>query len=583
MDVGDGGVELVADRDAEWSGVPQSLIDAIAGTTTPDELEAALRSSPSEVAARLLDARPAALVALAALGDGPRGETEGGSADAGAGLSGTEVLLVGTPWATLPAALEHLGARVTIVDDVYARLHAAALLRADAPRRGVHLEADAPLPFPDGAFATVFYDLRQSAGRRDQSDIRRRLAELARVAAPGAAIVIALRHPVFAAFDRHAGTGRAARLRAALAELRIRDLRAPWDPGLRDAGLRRQTLLVPARDFALLPRLMSPAAARRALRDLVPRDAHERVRHLAAGFGMVTALAPRAAVVAHRTGTTTTTLVERLVGENAEIIPRETWRVALMGPRGFVKLALSEGQDASVAKEVARTESGSRSPFAGAVPMPVSELRVGSAIAIQSPRITATSVTPRDLGRVIAQMLRSIPDWEYAPIRDTDLFARVRHPHLPGNVTEAGCDVLRDHFLRRGEMRLPVGPTHGDLLFENVLLDEEGKCHVVDWIRFEQRSPLLIDPLQAALSVHQRERRVDLSQAVAAFIDGEITGPLAVLADERSAVLDRAEAAAWLLLHEVTALQNPVDAPSADRLRRVARAITERTPSPPHT
>lgn len=575
---GDGGVEIVAAHDAVWTNVPQQLVDAISATRSPDELETVLRASQSEAAAALLDARPAGLVALASV---PRDDAANADADTIGGLAGADVLLVGATWATLPAAVEHLGGRVTIVDDVYARVHAATLLRAHGPRRGVHIESDAPLPFPDRRFATVFYDLTDVDARRDRAAVRHRLAEIARVAAPGAAIVIGLRHPVFAAIDRHVGAGRAERLRNAVRELRLRDLRAPWDPGLRRAGLRLQRLLAPARDSAVLPRLMAPAAARDALRALAPRDARERIRRLAAGAGLVTGLAPRAVVVARREGEPTVTLAERLVGEGTEIIPRETWRVALLGKRSFAKLALSTGQDESVAKEVARTEAASRTALANVVPKNVTGLRVGRAMAVRSPRIAVESPAPAVLAGVLATLLESIPGSEYASVSDTDLFARIRHPHLPGNVTQAGCDGLRERLLRRREVRVPVGPTHGDLIVDNALLDAEGRGHVIDWIRFEERSPLFIDPLQAALSIHQREGGVDLSQAVAAFIDGEVTGPLAVLADERSTVLDRAEASAWLLLHEVTALQNPVDAPSADRLRRVARVVEERMPTPP--
>jgi len=576
---GHGGIELVAAQDAEWANAPRQLVDAIAASTSPDELEAVLRASQSGAAATLLDARPAALVALASV---PNDEAENPEADTIGGLAGTDVLLVGATWATLPAAVEHLGGRVTIVDEVYARVHAATLLRAATSRRGIHLEADAPLPFPDRAFGTVFYDMSDFDARGDREAVQRRLAEIARVAAPRAAVVIGLRHPVFAAIDRHAGRGRAERLRNALRELRLRDLRTPWDPGLRRAGLRPQRLLVPARDSAVLPRLMAPAPARDALRDLVPRDARERIRRLAARAGVVTGLAPRAVVVAHPEGEPTVTLADRLVGEGAEIIPRETWRVALLGEHSFAKLALSAGQDESVATEIARTEAASGSALANLVPESFTGLRVGPAVAARTPRINVEPPAPAALGGVLARILESIPVSECDSMGDTDLFARVLHPRLPGNVTEGGCDALRDLLLRRHrEVRVPVGPTHGDLIVDNALLDAEGRGHVIDWIRFEQRSPLFIDPLQAVLSIHQRERGGDLAHAVAAFIDGEVAGPLATLADERSAGLDRAEASAWLLLHEVTALQNPVDAPSAERLRRVARVIEERMPPPP--
>jgi len=576
---GHGGIELVAAQDAEWANAPRQLVDAIAASTSPDELEAVLRASQSGAAATLLDARPAALVALASV---PNDEAENPEADTIGGLAGTDVLLVGATWATLPAAVEHLGGRVTIVDEVYARVHAATLLRAATSRRGIHLEADARLPFADRTFATVYVDLSDVDALRDRAAVQRRLAEIARVAERGATIVIGLRHPVFAAIDRHAGAGRAERLRNAFRELRPRDLRAPWDPGLRRAGLRPRRLMVPARDSAVLPRLMAPAAARAALRDLAPRDARERIRRLAARAGVVAVLAPRAFVVAHPDGEPAMSLSERLVGEEPEIIPRETWRVALLGKHSFAKLALSAGQDQSVTKEIARTEAAAGSAFADVVPEGAMALRVGRAMAVRSPRIAGEPPAPAALGGVLAEILEPIPVSEYDSIGDTDLFSRVLRPPLPGNVAEARCDGLRELLLQRHrEVRVPVGPTHGDLIVDNALLDAEGRAHVIDWIRFEERGPLFIDPLQAALSVHQRERGGDLAHAVAAFIDGEVAGPLATLADERSAGLDRAEASAWLLLHEVTALQNPVDAPSAERLRRVARVIEERMPPPP--
>lgn len=620
-DVDEIGVERAATTDAEWPGASDALVDALAVATTSEEIESVLRADASGVAASLLDARPAGLAVLAAPAPGTK-DSSAENTDEHPGLVGTDVLQLGAGWAMLPLALEHLGARVTVVDATYARLRAAHLLRDPAPfspkpvagggqvmdlvsaeaadgavgrpspsgmqpaptgersvgvaRRAMHLEEDQPLPFADGTFATVFWDRTLTEVPTARAVAERRLAEVVRVTARDGVVVVALRHPVFAAIDRHAGAGRGARVRAALAEVKPADLAAPWAAGLRRAGLRRAALLVPARDVALLPRLMPPDEARSALRRLVPRDARERGRRLAAGAGLVAGLAPRAVLLARRPDSRGVTLAEQLVGAGAELVPRETWRVGVGGARGFAKIGLGPAQSGSIAEEVARTRAAAATELAAVVPDGVTTRAVGSATVAVFSRLPARVVALDEIEGFLAGLLGSLRVTEPAPIATTPLCARIAEPRLPVNVERTSSARLRAWLLAHSDVRVVTGPTHGDLVVDNVMLSGSGRGYLIDWMRFETSSPLLLDPLQAALSLHQRRRGVGLADAVADYVDGGISAPLAQLADRRSGGLSRAEAAAWLLLHEVTALQNPVDVPSARRLADVARLLDDR-------
>lgn len=491
-------------------------------------------------------------------------------------LRGTRILVITGAWTGLPRALGHLGGQVTVVDHDQRRLEGAVAPDAveDSCPHALNVPVDGMLPLPSAHFDTVFFDIEPDAYADDRIRAAR-LTELARVATSRAPIILGMQHPLLSAWRRSRGASRPERIRHVLRACRG-GVGRPWNRGLERAGLHPVEALVPARDASTLPALMSRSRARGQLRALEPRGRLESIRRLAATIGLVVAVAPRCVLLAGVGRRPATSMADRLVGRAGMIFPRDSWRVAIDGSTGFAKVALAHTQDDGLRLEVVNTRAAARQPaWAPHVVHGVKFEHADRAGVALFPHLAVRRLSKTAVARCIADVLVSIPEARRAAIGESDLYDEVRHPIVGSNLKAAKCRRLRRWLVERAGAVVAIGPTHGDLIVDNVLLSDAG-VRGIDWGRYRPEGALFIDALQAALSEYQRSHDVDLAGSVQAYLDGSLGGPLAELVSARAPGLSRLECVAWLLVHEVCTLQNAVDRPSRRRLRRASREITRR-------
>lgn len=460
---------------------------------------------------------------------------------ASASLVGCEILVVGGHGG-LSAALEFLGARVTVVEP--------------------HSEGELPHPDPFARFATVFVDVR------DLTDPGGELARWAPALASHGHLVALMRHPLV-------GTPRRDIVRS-LRRVGLRRLLAPAKaPGL---TAYRTLLLLP--DTEGQPRYLPPIRVRRETLAAIAPSRRAKIQKVAARLGLVrwTSREWLQLSVRSDTGARPVMLADEVVGGDATVIPRGTFRVGVDGPRRFVKVPLSSAQEQGVIAEVARTRAAAETSWAPYVLEGVSTLSLGGITAATYDHVDATPLGDADLESRVVGFLENIPDKEYQPLGATDLAERFIAPRHPVNLEVTGLVDLRRRVLERSDSA-PVGPTHGDLNAGNVLGRRDGGITVIDWVRYEARSPLFIDAAFAALALHWQRHGLRLDEALSDFMDGTLTGPLAMLADRRSGGLSREWMAAWVILHEVSALQGDLtegDSSNIERLRRAADVVRQK-------
>ncbi|MGM7424564.1 hypothetical protein [Cellulosimicrobium sp. CpK407] len=532
----DVGVTRRAAADRPWHEVPEHVRRTVRSATSVDLVIDAMTDAespwPVELQRRLLhpaSGGPAVLVPRA----GGRGLVLGGERHA------------------LAPALHFLGLDVARADWVGDRLRFQQLAHPVPGASAVHLDLPARLPFPDASVDLVWVDVDEVLALVGVRGAVGFLVEVERVLAPGGTVVADVRH-------RGRRTVDAVRRRAAAGAdvVPVRYL-------LARAGL------VPVGRHALLPRRDDWARlvpAPRLREELAATDLRTGARQAAArtlrALGASGVLAPDAVVLARRrrdTSRDVTTLAERVARSRHPVVAAlSDARVAVRGER-FVKVPLSADQQQALGREVAATHEAAASGFGAFVLDEVMAPSYDGVRVADAPLLRARPVSLDEAEDVLARALPAptSPD-AHRPLRTTAAWRRLESARGERDCAEIGAASLRDRVLRaHGHLLVPVGPTHGDLHPDNVLVTAEGSAHLVDWNRFEPDNPLVLDAAYAACQVDLARTGSGLAEAVRRLAADELTGPLATSVASRRGELTVAQVATLVVLDRVVSYSLP--------------------------
>jgi SAM-dependent methyltransferase len=548
----DVGITLLAASDEPWSTVPPYVVQTARRATTADQVIADLIDGQPpwsvDLQRRLLHPKSGAVATLV----GPR--------------PGATALVLGTAWASLPAALASYRVDVVVADWIYARLRLNRLLHVARPIPCLHLGLLDALPWSDESFDYVFLDVREfdHLCQPDCEAVRvkaQALTEVRRVLRRDGTALIGSRNALRAGFK----VPRLRRREQRRQQLRhvSEALRTPWrDRSLSDAGLRVRREVVPyPRDEDW--RWLVPGER---LRDQVPSVSGWKGRAvtlvlragLAKWAGRDHYLLVQRADAAERT---VRTLAESLVGVREPTpltLALSDARVAVTNSKSFLKVPLSLDQQVALEAEVEKTKLARTTAFA---PFVVSRARIERWHGV--PHAIYPTVAGRPVGASHAQAavdaaLRALDSSALATLDSTTFWRRLSSARGGADAAEISAAGLREEVLDVvGGRLVPVGPTHGDLHQGNVLVPVSGHPLLVDWNRFELRNPLLLDALYAAVRAEQAEGRATLGQALLAFVRGEIMSPPAARAQELLGELTRLQAAQVVLLERIVSYSLP--------------------------
>lgn len=432
------------------------------------------------------------------------------------GLYGGElVLCICGRWQALPTALSYLGARVVLADIDYdlARLSQVAYPALDAP---MHVDAGIGLPWSRDCFDTAFVDLLDV----DRSTARALLNELTRVLKPGASLVIGVENGLLSAAlrIRDRKRGRAVRNADRRRSRSLGRLWAPWADLLNGTAWRAERVLI-----------AHPAADH--LRQLLPNSQlglrRSGLRGLAGRLGIGSWMARDYLVIARQDDSPSALGIGmELLGESAVTIACSDVRVAIDSSTGFIKVPLAKDQEYEVADEVRRTQRAALTRFA---PHVLSGVRLdtwrGRPIA-RYPHLEQLPRRPDDLPERVARALSDLSIGQFAQLRDTDLFARIEKPDFPENVRLGEFAALTQVVLCHASHRVPVGPSHGDLHSDNILVSSSGELIFVDWQRAEESNPLFVDLVSITLDFCNTTPGRPLPELYRELLEDHASGPV---------------------------------------------------------
>ncbi|HWL78347.1 class I SAM-dependent methyltransferase [Microbacterium sp.] len=526
-----------ANRELVWPGIESDFIEAVNQADTWKTLLGAIRAKQVSWPWRLTETKDAALAALPPV------------------HQGAKALVIGGNWIELAPALSYLGADVIRADYIAARVKFLRLMGGQA-REVVRLSLEEDLPWQDGSFATIFVDLvdLDRAGLQ-RADLNMLLREVRRVLAPDGIAIVATENPLQSRWWSWR-EGRT-RLRACIGlvrEVGLARVTRPWQIVAQPVGLEVVRALEPHPSLddweLLLP--PSPPFSRGRRGASVARAG--RVHELAERVGAGILVAHHHILIcrpSHQTPERSNAARGAIAAPRSIVRACSDSRAAIETGDEFLKVPLSDRQEAEVLDEVGRTIEAASGPWGKvATPWARAEVRSGVTIAVY-PRLRASAVPLATYEDRLTDVLRGLPR-DVAKLHDTELLRRIISPPVPENLSAGPLRQLRVEALSFQTRVVPVGPSHGDLDRANVLALEDGGIRIVDWQRSQPENPLFIDALSAAVDVERLRTGGARAEAFAAWTDGGLNGPLADLAYSLLGDLTRREACALLLLHEVT-------------------------------
>lgn len=520
-------VRLATDSDEPWPGVPPAVADLARTAQGPDDILPVMLDGPrrwpvslQRVLLHPASAVPAVLAPLRA----------GGSAlDLGSGRLG------------LSPALASFGATVTRADWIYSRLRFARLMH---PAPGVTDVLVGRRGLPEQLrrrFDVVFLDLEAFA------DVPALLAEVHRLLRPSGTVVAA-------AIDHRARLAWRAPSRA----LRTPSLRTLT----RRAGMTLHDEFVPLPD-AVTPRALVP----------VPRlpahlSAHRRysgakavaARVLGAVRASRLLATDRFLVLTPRGAAREASVARRAVSEERKslVLSLSDARAGVLGTATFAKVALSADQQQALTREAEKTVRARQSAFAPYVLERAHLRRREGVVSVAYPAVAVRPDDPAAAAAVIGDALASLDPSQVSPLQHTPLWRRLTSDRGQRDIADLGAHPLWEWLsVRCHDSSVPVGPNHGDLHVDNVLVPASGRPVLVDWNRFEESNPLLLDPLYAAILLDQESSGRSFAESLELAASGRLEGSLVGRACSVRGDLDPEEATVLVLLDRVASYSLP--------------------------
>lgn len=525
------GIVLCTDHRTEWQGVPREFAERVTTAQDAAELVSSMvdRPDPWPVSLQrtLLHPSSAVPAALAPV------------------RAGGTALDLGTGWFGLAPALASFGVETTRADWIYSRLRFARLVH---PVPGITDVLVEPLRLPDlttARFDAIFLDLNQFPATAHAE----LLSGARRLLMPGGAVVAGVT-------DRRAGLIRTASFAQAL--------RTPSSR----AVVRRAGMQVHAAHFALpdraAPQVVVPT--QRLAEQLSVRRRYTGAKALAlrllrAVNGIPLLARDRLLVLTPTGAGTEPSAAGRALGEEGEplVLALSDARVGVLGTERFAKVALSTDQQHALMAEADRTTGAGGTAFGPHVVEPQEVGRTDGIMRVSYPAVAARTVPPEAAAAAIDTVLDRLDRAPVSALARTPLWRRLVSERGQRDITDLHARPLWEWLSRRcHDSTVPVGPNHGDLHPDNVLVPAgSGRPVLVDWNRFEEGNPLVLDPLYAALNIEREITGCSFAEAFERAAKDSLTGPLAVRTVAVRGDLEALEAAVLLLLDRIASYSLP--------------------------
>ncbi len=193
------------------------------------------------------------------------------------------------------------------------------------------------------------------------------------------------------------------------------------------------------------------------------------------------------------------------------------------------------------------------------------------------PRVPHAAASQSSDGRRVEQALDLLfRDAEERRLRDTATWSRIfSEPSLSRFRSSGSAAVVRELESRLAVKRVPTGMVHGDLKYGN-LLDRNGDLTIIDWDRFEEPAPLLLDGMHALFHEAMRQERGvrDPQQRYLAALERLLQRPAGSLADRVQSVIGELDWAEAVMLYIVSYQQYWLDlAPLSATKAEVEQAV----------
>lgn len=528
--IDDIGIVHRAEGTLGWPGVPDEFAELVTTSHNPAEMVASMVDGPAALPTSLQRSLLHPASALPAV-----------LAPVGAGRSALDA---GTGWFGLAPALASLGMSVTRADWSYPRLRFSRVVHP-APAITDVLIGRSRLADLGARFDVIFLDLEQVP-----PSARPGLLSGARLLLrPGGAVIAGVTDP------------RAVLVRAGSF---AKALRAPsWRTVARRAGL-----VLHATHFCLpdrsAPQVVIPAA--RLAQEIGDRRRPTGVKAAASRLlraaGGAAVLAPDRFLVLTPVGAVTgPSAASRVVGEQDEplVLALSDARVGVLGSERFAKIALSTDQQRALMSEAHKARRARGTVFGPHVVEPEASSEEDGIVRVLYAAVTARPVSPEKAAAAVDSVLDKLDPSSMAALEDTPLWRRLVGDRGQRDIADLDAGPLWSWLQSRCAHRtVPVGPNHGDLHPDNLLVRaDSGDPMLVDWNRFEEGNPLLLDPLYAAIGVEQVATGCSFADAFERAATGSLNGVLADRARQLLGELDIVEATALLLLDRVASYSLP--------------------------
>jgi SAM-dependent methyltransferase len=197
--------------------------------------------------------------------------------------------------------------------------------------------------------------------------------------------------------------------------------------------------------------------------------------------------------------------------------------VVAYGEHVVRKAALSREQRADLAREFDRTTEAAHGPLARFVPR-IRHLRESTGLLVSEVERGKERCPSAELGARVGEVLECAGR-RSTPLRDSDVWRIANGHHWPDGFpvpVRAVSDALRP----LGGIRVPCGPSHGDLWWGNVLVRTDGTTLLVDWDSYRPNAPLVVDAVTAWLGEREAVAFDSEDGSLDQLIGGRVGGEL---------------------------------------------------------
>lgn len=225
----------------------------------------------------------------------------------------------------------------------------------------------------------------------------------------------------------------------------------------------------------------------------------------------------------------------------------------------FIKLPLNKTARSSVLRQCSVIERLASKPIAPYLPHPSATKTANAVTYAVFPAVPLSNDTTNlTISTEALQHILSLLATDARPTRltDTDAWARITDPNSREYLRQIGGEAALSHLERRAaDLYAPSGNVHGDLHLANILVGNQPV--LVDWDRFEECSPCVLDAIGLSLSIIMSQnpdgpKHALLAKGIQRIANGCIDIPMRSQVHSSLGDLSWAEASTLYVLHRAS-------------------------------